>query len=133
MIFFKGAFNCSICMEPWSNAGVHRIVSLKCGHLFGFSCIEKWVKRKPSGPDTVSKCPQCNAPARKGDIRPIYCKRLIVSDTSELVLLQKQLQEERLCRKNVESEFAKCRLRLQVDLERSNYIISQLQEANLEL
>ena len=26
---------CSICLEPWSNSGVHRIASLKCGHLFG--------------------------------------------------------------------------------------------------
>ena len=26
---------CSICFEPWSNSGNHRIASLKCGHLFG--------------------------------------------------------------------------------------------------
>lgn len=26
---------CSICLEPWTNAGLHRIVCLKCGHLFG--------------------------------------------------------------------------------------------------
>ena len=26
---------CSICFESWSNAGKHRVASLKCGHLFG--------------------------------------------------------------------------------------------------
>ena len=27
--------SCSICFEPWTNSGSHRIASLKCGHLFG--------------------------------------------------------------------------------------------------
>ena len=35
-----GAF-CPICFEPWTNSGEHRIASLKCGHFFGQSCIEK--------------------------------------------------------------------------------------------
>ena len=26
---------CPICMERWTSHGSHRIVSLKCGHLFG--------------------------------------------------------------------------------------------------
>jgi E3 ubiquitin-protein ligase RFWD3 len=26
---------CPICFENWSNTGAHRIVSMKCGHLFG--------------------------------------------------------------------------------------------------
>jgi hypothetical protein len=26
---------CSICLDPWTNSGVHRLVCLKCGHLFG--------------------------------------------------------------------------------------------------
>lgn len=26
---------CSICFEPWTNSGNHRLASLKCGHLFG--------------------------------------------------------------------------------------------------
>ncbi|XP_065723791.2 kinetochore protein Nuf2 homolog [Drosophila suzukii] len=27
--------SCSICLSPWDSEGPHRIVSLKCGHLFG--------------------------------------------------------------------------------------------------
>lgn len=26
---------CPICFENWANSGSHRIVSMKCGHLFG--------------------------------------------------------------------------------------------------
>ena len=32
-----------ISFLEWSNAGSHRISSLKCGHFFGLSCIEKWL------------------------------------------------------------------------------------------
>ncbi len=35
---------CSVCMENWTSKGGHRIVSLACGHLYGESCIAKWVK-----------------------------------------------------------------------------------------
>ena len=31
---------CSICYSHWTNIGKHRTCSLKCGHLFGRSCIE---------------------------------------------------------------------------------------------
>ena len=30
---------CGICMEPWSNSGAHRVVSLACGHCFGKRCV----------------------------------------------------------------------------------------------
>ncbi|GFR03329.1 e3 ubiquitin-protein ligase RFWD3, partial [Trichonephila clavata] len=26
---------CTICFEPWTNSSEHRLVSLRCGHLFG--------------------------------------------------------------------------------------------------
>lgn len=32
---------CSICLETWEWNGQHRLVSLKCGHLFGDSCIRR--------------------------------------------------------------------------------------------
>ena len=28
-------YQCPICFENWSNSGAHKIVSMKCGHLFG--------------------------------------------------------------------------------------------------
>lgn len=31
-------------MESCSVDGDHRIISLKCGHLFGKNCVETWLK-----------------------------------------------------------------------------------------
>ncbi|PRD29608.1 UNVERIFIED_CONTAM: E3 ubiquitin-protein ligase RFWD3 [Trichonephila clavipes] len=59
---------CTICFEPWTNSSEHRLVSLRCGHLFGRSCITRWLKGQSA------RCPQCNARARKSEIRNIYAK-----------------------------------------------------------
>lgn len=89
---------CTICFEAWTNSGEHRLVSLKCGHLYGQSCIEKWLKGQPA------KCPQCNASARKSDIRHIYAQKLKVMDTTELDRVSKELNAEREKRKRSEVE-----------------------------
>ncbi|XP_024361431.1 uncharacterized protein [Physcomitrium patens] len=68
---------CPICMEPWTSTGNHRICSLACGHLFGKSCIKRWLKLtgKKQG-----KCPHCNKRARIEDLRTLYVPRLAVMD-----------------------------------------------------
>lgn len=45
---------CSICFEPWTTSGEHRLATLRCGHLFGYTCIDRWVKGQGQG----AKCPQ---------------------------------------------------------------------------
>ena len=69
---------CNICFEPWSNTGSHRISSLKCGHFFGLSCIEKWLN-STGGND----CPTCNEKATKRDIRHHYVAKLKAIDTGD--------------------------------------------------
>lgn len=32
---------CPICLDSWEMSGDHRLVALKCGHLFGNSCIKR--------------------------------------------------------------------------------------------
>ncbi len=71
---------CSICLDPWTNSGIHRIVCLRCGHLFGEGCIERWLQSN-------QKCPQCNLPSTKKDIRRIYAKAIKVLDTVSFVHL----------------------------------------------
>lgn len=34
---------CTVCYDPCMISGRHRLVALKCGHLFGKKCIERWV------------------------------------------------------------------------------------------
>lgn len=31
----NGVDGCPICFEPWTSGGLHRVCSLRCGHLFG--------------------------------------------------------------------------------------------------
>jgi len=88
--------NCTICFERWSNSGGHRIASLKCGHFFGQSCIEKWLRG-------ASSCPNCNEKAARKEVRPHYVSRLAALDTGErdralqeLEVVRGQLREAQL-------------------------------------
>ncbi|KAH8352590.1 hypothetical protein KR084_005194, partial [Drosophila pseudotakahashii] len=55
---------CCICMAQWLAKGDHRLVSLKCGHLFGEKCIRTHLL--PS-----CECPVCRVVALEKDIRQI--------------------------------------------------------------
>ncbi|KAL7248044.1 hypothetical protein ACSBR2_002862 [Camellia fascicularis] len=75
---------CPICMEAWSNGGDHQVCCLPCGHLYGASCIKKWLQQhKNSG-----KCPQCNRKCTLKDVRVIYASQIVVIDHQ----LQKKVQ-----------------------------------------
>uniref|UniRef100_A0A8C8ZVZ8 RING-type E3 ubiquitin transferase n=1 Tax=Prolemur simus TaxID=1328070 RepID=A0A8C8ZVZ8_PROSS len=99
---------CTICLEQWTNAGDHRLSALRCGHLFGYSCISKWLKGQ------ARKCPQCNRKAKHSDIVVLYARTLRALDTSEQELAKSSLQKEQMLRKQAEVESAQCRLQLQV-------------------
>jgi hypothetical protein len=68
---------CPICFDAWTTNGTHRVVSLKCGHLFGQHCITRWIGRS-------SACPSCKARASTRDVRPIYASLIQALDSSEL-------------------------------------------------
>lgn len=36
---------CPICLDLWEKSGQHRLSALRCGHLFGESCIRRWDMR----------------------------------------------------------------------------------------
>ncbi|XP_016984200.1 ERAD-associated E3 ubiquitin-protein ligase HRD1 [Drosophila rhopaloa] len=59
---------CSICLAPWTSQGGHRVVSLKCGHLFGSSCIRTAIRRS-------HRCPVCRRRAQYSDVRRIFSRR----------------------------------------------------------
>ncbi|KAB7500019.1 E3 ubiquitin-protein ligase RFWD3 [Armadillidium nasatum] len=111
---------CSICLEPWSNLGEHRIVSLKCGHLFGKSCIEQWLR----GSKASSKCPQCNAKASVRDLRIIYAKCVKVEDRAE----RQRLMEEISRLKKQNQEFEKERAMQKMKSQQDNKFIQELQQ-----
>lgn len=86
---------CTICMEEWTIGSEHRVCCLRCGHLFGRSCIERWIKDKGSN----AKCPSCNKPAKKRDLIDLWCKSITATDDTQLIRLQKELKTEKDYRK----------------------------------
>ena len=64
----KGSGQCSICFEYWSSSGEHQLVVTKCGHLFGLSCITKWIEQK----STKNRiCPICKSKILKNSLTKI--------------------------------------------------------------
>ncbi|VDO28872.1 unnamed protein product, partial [Onchocerca flexuosa] len=122
--------SCSICFEAYTISGSHRIVCLKCGHLFGQSCIERWIRT-----EKAAKCPQCKAKARITDIRRLYVRAVKALDTTELECLKEannayraendslRLENERLKEKIVKEE--KCNP-FRAEIERLNLENAQL-------
>uniref|UniRef100_A0A8C7XT85 RING-type E3 ubiquitin transferase n=1 Tax=Oryzias sinensis TaxID=183150 RepID=A0A8C7XT85_9TELE len=101
---------CTICFESWTTAGEHRLSALRCGHLFGYTCIHRWLKAQGS----AAKCPQCNKKAKRSDIVLLYAPKLRALDNSEQESLKKSLEQEQSLRRKAELESAQYKLKLQV-------------------
>lgn len=86
------------------------MASLRCGHLFCRICIDRWL----AGGEGCSKCPQCNAPAKRADIRLLYCRKLVALDTSERDRFEAALQLERKERSRLEEALAAANLQAQL-------------------
>ncbi|KAI7752779.1 hypothetical protein M8C21_018310, partial [Ambrosia artemisiifolia] len=76
--------NCPICTEPWTTAGEHHICCLPCGHIYGLSCIKKWIQQHGRS----GKCPQCNKKCTLKDVRVLYAEQLCVVDAELLKQVQ---------------------------------------------
>ncbi|NWQ67413.1 RFWD3 ligase, partial [Neopipo cinnamomea] len=113
---------CAICFEQWTNAGEHRLSALRCGHLFGYTCIQRWLKGQ------AGKCPQCNKKAKRSDIVVLYARTLKALDTSEQEHMRSSLEKEKLLRRQAELESAQSRLQLQVLTDECSKLRRQVQE-----
>ncbi|XP_060770709.1 E3 ubiquitin-protein ligase RFWD3 [Neoarius graeffei] len=113
---------CSICFEPWTTSGEHRLATLRCGHLFGFACIDRWLKGQGA------KCPQCNKKAKRCDIVLLYAHKLRAVDNTEHESLKRSLEQEQSLRRKAELESAQCRLQLQVVTDECGKLRREVQE-----
>lgn len=93
---------CPICLDNWTNTGEHRVCSLKCGHLFGLKCVNRWISSQ-----TRKSCPTCKKRVIKSDIRNIYAKKLIAIDTSEIEIVKEQLEKVTEEKNRVQMELTK--------------------------
>lgn len=76
---------CSLCDTELQLTGSHVPVSVKCGDIFGKSCIKQWLEGY--GP----VCPECDAFTTKSDIRPIYTRFIINSQGYDHYAVQAEL------------------------------------------
>uniref|UniRef100_A0A0N5BJQ1 RING-type domain-containing protein n=1 Tax=Strongyloides papillosus TaxID=174720 RepID=A0A0N5BJQ1_STREA len=61
-------FVCAICSEAYTTNGTeHALFSTKYGHLFGKSCLEKWIQEK-----SRFECPTYRKLLLDSDYHPIY-------------------------------------------------------------
>jgi hypothetical protein len=84
----EGDATCSVCLESLKSTGKHRCVALRCGHVFGKSCISDWIKSKKS----AAECPNCKAKCRKTDLRELFLPSGAVVDATELERVREELR-----------------------------------------
>ncbi|KAF8780271.1 hypothetical protein HU200_001947 [Digitaria exilis] len=66
---------CPVCMDPWTSQGPHRISCIPCGHVYGRSCLERWLTQRRSPSAT---CPQCGKRFKQKDIINLYAPEVAI-------------------------------------------------------
>jgi WD40 repeat protein len=124
---------CTICYDPCTLTGRHRLAALKCGHLFGKKCIERWVAvrsqsvclfvlvegwQRCSRLDTVVQerktCPNCNMVVRRADIRVLFSDHVAVVDNSGIEAMTQKWEAEKNARIQAETDLSRAKLQLQM-------------------
>jgi len=84
---------CTICLEPWNRSGPHQLSCLPCGHLFGRSCIDQWLKRRK----VPSVCPTCKFSMKNRKATLIFGAphKLVTVDQGEIDDVKAKLEKEK--------------------------------------
>lgn len=104
---------CVICLESCTDSGDHQLASLRCGHVFGKSCLEIWFSQSGR-----RRCPHCNQHASPGDIRKLF----LSLDTTEQVKAISKI-------KSLEENNKKLQLELEASCKRHEEDKTKLDEA----
>ncbi|XP_012542664.1 E3 ubiquitin-protein ligase RFWD3 [Monomorium pharaonis] len=125
---------CSICLEQWTTSGEHRLCCLRCGHLFGHSCILKWLQHSCNS--TNRRCPQCNKKATMKHIRMLYAKKLTAVDSTEYEKLRKDLSNISAEKNRLRTELSQTSIRLKLyedQIASMKKRITELESQNLRI
>lgn len=121
--------NLCLCYEPWTRTGSHRLVALRCGHLFGEKCVLDWIVKQKK-----KSCPICRMPSRREHIIHLYAKNLRAVDNTELVRVQAEAREQRDARLALENKHHKLQLAYKIqqnELARVADVITELKMENI--
>ncbi|RHY97813.1 hypothetical protein DYB26_005278 [Aphanomyces astaci] len=120
------ATECTICCEKCVTSGEHRLASLACGHLFGQSCIERWVKQSKT-------CPVCSQAVKRNDVRVLFTDSVSVVDNSRQEEFNQKYLAEKAARSAIEMEVAKLKIQhaaLQLECDKHKNRVMELLEEN---
>lgn len=113
-------------MTEWTNSGTHRLCCLKCGHLFGYECIYKWLHHSCNS--TNRRCPQCNKTSSVKHIRLLYAKNVTAIDTTELEKLKEALTKTTAAKENAEREVTKYDIRQKLYEQQLSHMKAHISE-----
>lgn len=99
-------------MEQWTSSGEHRLCCLRCGHLFGHSCILRWLQHSCNS--TNRRCPQCNKKAAVKHIRMLFAKKLMAIDSTEYDNVKKDLSNVSAEKNRLRMELTQANIRLKI-------------------
>ncbi|XP_054276160.1 E3 ubiquitin-protein ligase RFWD3-like [Macrosteles quadrilineatus] len=117
---------CTICMCPLTNSGTHRVVCLRCGHIFGQACVERWIKVGCN--NGARRCPTCNKKAALKDIRVLYLPKVVPLDTIERDRILQEKEELAAQKKMLEADFTRTVLQHKLVVESYEEKISNLKK-----
>ncbi|KAF1779303.1 WD40-repeat-containing domain [Phytophthora cactorum] len=110
---------CTICCEDCTIVGRHRLVALKCGHLFGRKCIERWISEKRT-------CPNCSAIVRRTDICLLFSDHVAVVDNAGLEDMTNKFEEEKKKSSKLEKEMTGLKKQLQARAREATRLSAEL-------
>ncbi|KAK9694787.1 Ring finger domain [Popillia japonica] len=94
--------SCPICFDAWTTNGDHRLCALKCGHLFGYNCVNRWLLLNLQDP----RCPTCKDKAGVEDIRYIFARKVVAMDDLELTRMKRKLKNVNQEKNKLQTELA---------------------------
>ncbi|CAF88822.1 unnamed protein product, partial [Tetraodon nigroviridis] len=84
--------SCTICFEAWTAAGEHRLSALRCGHLFGFTCIQRWLKARAPPASVHRSLEQEQSLRRKAELESAQYKLKLQVVANKYGRAQEELQ-----------------------------------------
>ena len=113
------ATECTICCEGCTIVGRHRLVALRCGHVFGKRCIERWIKARHT-------CPNCSAVVQCTDICLLFSNHVAVVDNAGLDDMTKKYQEEKQKSRKLERDMVAVQAQLHNSMTETKWLQSIL-------
>lgn len=111
--------------------GKHRVVSLRCGHFFGESCIKRWIRANAN--KKVGACPECKAVAKIYDVRKHFARKLVALDTDELQRERLQATDLRRKANELESRNGQLQLKLADEMKKFQTALKEINLLKLKL